>query len=182
MLKGYPLDLVGEQAPTHTHFQMFKTINIVRELSKDAVIVLGPHRAMFPEYAIQRDPMKMHSWRSFKYDAGESMEEFGVSQKNSDGEVQRNPERRSSKTSRLTHGQTADAPISILLSASNCSQWSPQPLPQGATFILPILPDLQAVSIRDIDNILDEMEDCVSLGIKEVHFIDDRFTPNLSGS
>ena len=32
--------------------------------------------------------------------------------------------------------------------------------------------------IRDFDNILDEIEDCVSLGITEVHFIDDLFTPN----
>jgi radical SAM superfamily enzyme YgiQ (UPF0313 family) len=32
--------------------------------------------------------------------------------------------------------------------------------------------------IRDIDDILDEMEDCVSLGITETHFIDDLFTPN----
>ena len=32
--------------------------------------------------------------------------------------------------------------------------------------------------IRDIEDILDEMEDCVSLGINETHFIDDLFTPN----
>jgi len=32
--------------------------------------------------------------------------------------------------------------------------------------------------MRDIDNILDEMEHCVSLGITEVFFVDDLFTPN----
>jgi radical SAM superfamily enzyme YgiQ (UPF0313 family) len=32
--------------------------------------------------------------------------------------------------------------------------------------------------MRDIDNILDEMEHCISLGITETHFIDDLFTPN----
>ena len=31
--------------------------------------------------------------------------------------------------------------------------------------------------IREIDDILDEMEHCVSLGITETHFIDDLFTP-----
>ena len=32
--------------------------------------------------------------------------------------------------------------------------------------------------IRAIDNILDEIEDCISIGITEVHFIDDLFSPN----
>jgi len=32
--------------------------------------------------------------------------------------------------------------------------------------------------IRSIDSILDEIEDCVSIGITEVHFIDDLFSPN----
>ena len=44
---------------------------------------------------------------------------------------------------------------------------------------MPILSDLQKqYRIRDIDDLLDEMEDCISLGITEVHFIDDLFTPN----
>ena len=32
--------------------------------------------------------------------------------------------------------------------------------------------------IREIDNILDEIEDCISNRITEVHFIDDLFSPN----
>ena len=32
--------------------------------------------------------------------------------------------------------------------------------------------------IHNIDNILDEIEDCVSIGITEVHFVDDLFSPN----
>ena len=47
MLKRYPLDLVGISTYTHSLPDVQKTMNIVRKLNPNAIVVLGgPHCAM----------------------------------------------------------------------------------------------------------------------------------------
>ena len=49
---------------------------------------------------------------------------------------------------------------------------------RGCPHNCPFVSRTKQYRIRAIDNILDEIEDCISIGITEVHFIDDLFSPN----
>ena len=148
MLKGYPLDLVGISTYTLTSRCSKNNQHRTRGSPKDAVIVLGgPHCAMFPEYAIQlqgADAIITGDGEDAfleiiqKYDAGESMEGIeGVWWKTAMVKSNATQSVAHQKTSRLTHGQTADAHnINPIICQAPSSQWSPQPLPQGAVLIL----------------------------------------------
>ena len=143
---------------------------------------------MFPEYAIQLQGadaiitgdgedafLEIIQIRRRK---GINGRDRGCLVENSDGEVQRNPERRSSKdlTAYPWPDRRRTQNINPIICQAPSSQWSPQPLPPGCPHSCPFcLTYKKQYQIRDIDNVLDEMEDCVSLGIK-VHFIDDLFT------
>jgi anaerobic magnesium-protoporphyrin IX monomethyl ester cyclase len=192
MLKKYPLDLVGISTYTHSLPDVQKTINLVRKLSSNATIILGgPHCAMFPEYAIQlsgADAIITGDGEDAfleivqKYDAGETLDGIeGVWWKDSSGDVKRNSERRSTKDltaypwpdRRRTQYQSYYLPGTKqpMVTTAITSRGCPHSCPFCLTY-------KKQYRIRDIDNILDEIEDCVSIGITEVHFIDDLFTPN----
>lgn len=192
MLKRYPLDLVGISTYTHSLPDVQMTINLVRKLNPNAHIVLGgPHCAMFPEYAIQLQGIEamvtgdgedafleiVKAYNSGKDYAGIQ----GVWWKSSDGQVVRNADRPSTKNlsaypwpdrSRTRYKDyylpgTKQPLVTTAMTSRGC--------PHSCPFCLTYKKQYR---IRDIDDILDEMEHCLSLGITECHFIDDLFTPN----
>jgi len=192
MLKRYPLDLVGISTYTHSLPDVQMTINLVRKLNPNAHIVLGgPHCAMFPEYAVQLKGidamvtgdgedafMEIVNARNGGRDYAGIQ---GVWWKTSDGQVVRNSDRPSTKN--LSSYPWPDRSRSRykdyylpgtkqpLVTTAMTSRGCPHSCPFCLTY-------KKQYRIRDIDDILDEMEHCLSLGITECHFIDDLFTPN----
>lgn len=191
-LKRYPLDLVGISAYTHSLPDVQMTINTVRKLNPNATIVLGgPHCSMFPDYAIQLDDVDVtingDGEDAFvelvqAANAGRSFEGIqGVWFKDNDGTIHKNAERPSTKRldaypwpdrSRTRYRDyylpgTKNPMVTTAITSRGC--------PHSCPFCLTYKKQYR---IRDIDNILDEMEHCISLGITETHFIDDLFTPN----
>lgn len=192
MLKRYPLDLVGITTYTHSLPDVQMTINLVRKISPNAKIVLGgPHCTMFPEYAIQLEGadaiLTGDGEDAFlemvkATDAGKDWSGIaGVWWKTDDGQVVKNPERQ--RTRNLSAYPWPDRSRSRykdyylpgtkqpLVTTAITSRGCPHSCPFCLTY-------KKQYRIRDIDDILDEMEHCLSLGITEVHFIDDLFTPN----
>ena len=190
-LKRYPLDLVGIEAYTHSLADVQMSINIVRKLNPNATIVVGgPHCSMFPEYAIQLDGIDAtvngDGEDAFveianAYNEGRSFEGIeGVWFKDGD-QVIKNEDRKSTKRldaypwpdrSRIRY---QDYYLPGTKQPMNTTAITSRGCPHSCPFCLTYKKQYR---IRDIDNILDEIEHCLSLGITEVHFIDDLFTPN----
>lgn len=192
MLRRYPLDLVGISAFTHSLPDVQMTINLVRKINPAANIILGgPHPAMFPEYAIQlqgadaittgdgEDPF-LQIVKNF--DSGKGWEGVqGIWWKDKDGTVHKEKELPSTRN--LTAYPWPDRSRSRykdyylpgtkqpLVTTAITSRGCPHSCPFCLTY-------KKQYRIREIDDILDEMEHCVSMGITETHFIDDLFTPN----
>ena len=191
LLRRYPLDLVGISTFTHSLPDVQMTINTVRKINPDATIVLGgPHTTMFPEYAIQlkgadamttgdgEDPF-LNIVKAF--DAGKGFEGIqGIWWKDGDRVVKeaelpstRNltaypwPDRSRSRYRDYYVPGTKQPLVTTAITSRGC--------PHSCPFCLTYKKQYR---IRDIDDILDEMEHCVSLGITETHFVDDLFTPN----
>ncbi|MEC7946606.1 MAG: radical SAM protein [Myxococcota bacterium] len=193
MLRRFPLDLVGVSTYTHSLPDVQMTVNLIRKINPGATIVLGgPHCAMFPDYAIQLQGADIivtgDGEDAFmdivkRYDSGSKTFEgiAGVWWKQADGEIIKNPERPSTKD--LTAYPWPDRSRSRfkdyylpgtkqpMVTTAITSRGCPHSCPFCLTY-------KKQYRIRDIDDILDEMEHCLSLGITETHFIDDLFTPN----
>jgi len=191
MLKGYPLDLVGISTYTHSLPDVQMTIDLVRKLNPKATIVLGgPHCAMFADYAIQLkgadaiitgDGEDAFLDMAKAYDAGKDFSGIEGVWFKRDGQTVKNTERRSTKDltaypwpdrSRSRYKDyylpgTKQPMVTTAITSRGC--------PHSCPFCLTYKKQYR---IRDIDDILDEMEHCLSLGITETHFIDDLFTPN----
>lgn len=190
-LRRYDLDLVGIEAYTHSLPDVQMTIDLVRKVNPNATIVLGgPHCTMFPEYAIQLrgidaivvgDGEDAFCEMVLAYDAGKSFEGIAGVWFNGDGGQFRNLERKSQKRldaypwpdrSRSRYRDyylpgTKRAMCTTAITSRGC--------PHSCPFCLTYKKQYR---IRDIDDILDEIDHCKGLGIDEVHFVDDLFTPN----
>ena len=194
-LKQYPLEMVGISAFTHCLPDVQMTINTVRKLNPNATIVLGgPHCNMFPDYAIGLkgvdailtgdgedafvEMLEAYEQSGNKVESWEGIE--GVWLKTG-GKVIKNPDRKSSRNldaypwpdrRRIRYKDYyvpgAKRP---LVTTAITSRGCPHSCPFCLTY-------KRQYRIRDIDNILDEMEHCLSLGIDEILFVDDLFTPN----
>ncbi len=193
-LARYDLDLVGISAFTHSLPDVQMTINTVRKLNPDATIILGgPHPAMFPEYAINLDGVDAICTGDGEDAFVEFVEAWQRGERTYEGiegiwywdreeaEVVRNPDRPSVK--RLDAYPFPDrrrirykdyylpAMKAPVVTTAITSRGCPHSCPFCLTY-------KKQYRIRDIDNILDEIEHCLELGIDEVMFIDDLFTPN----
>ncbi len=191
-LRRYPLDFVGVEAYTHSLPDVQQTINIVRKINPDATIVIGgPHCSMFPEYAIQLDGVDAMATGDGEdtfvdmvnaYNEGKSFEGInGVWFKDKDGTVVKNADRKSTKRldaypwpdrSRIRYQDyylpgTKAPMVTTAITSRGC--------PHSCPFCLTYK---RQYRIRNIESILDEVEHCISLGIGELMFIDDLFTPN----
>lgn len=192
-LRRYDLDFVGISAYTHSLPDVQLTINAVRKINPNAHISLGgPHPIMFPDYAIglegvdsicvgDGDDAVVEMTKAL--DAGKSLEHIpGLWLKDrKSGQITKNTARREPKNldwqiwpdRSRTRFRDYWVPGSKqpLVTTAMTSKGCPHSCPFCFTY-------KKQYRIRDIDNILDEMEHCISLGITEVFFVDDLFTPN----
>jgi radical SAM superfamily enzyme YgiQ (UPF0313 family) len=191
-LDRYDLDFVGISTYTHSLPDVQLTINAVRKRNPNAHISLGgPHPIMFPEYAIQLpgidsicvgDGDEAIVEMAQALDAGRSLEGIGgLWLKSKDGQVHKNPPRKETKSldwqvwpdrSRTRYRDywvpgSKQPMVTTAITSKGC----PHSCPFCFTY-------KKQYRMREIDNILDEMEHCISLGITEVFFVDDLFTPN----
>jgi anaerobic magnesium-protoporphyrin IX monomethyl ester cyclase len=193
LLKRFPLDLVGISTYTHSLPDVQMTVNLVRKINPGATIVLGgPHCAMFPDYAIQLEGIDaiitgdgedafLDVVKAFDGGSRDFTGINGMWWKGEGGEIIKNVERTSTKD--LTAYPWPDRARSRfkdyylpgtkqpMVTTAITSRGCPHSCPFCLTY-------KKQYRIRDIDDILDEMEHCLSLGITETHFIDDLFTPN----
>ena len=190
-LEKYDLDFVGISTYTHSLPDVPLTIDAVRKRNPNAHISLGgPHPIMFPEYAIQLrgidsicvgDGDDLIVEMTEALDKGRSLENVaGLWLKTKDGVI-KTPHRKESKSldgqvwpdrSRTRYRDywvpgSKQPMVTTAITSKGC----PHSCPFCFTY-------KKQYRMRDIDNILDEMEHCVSLGITEVFFVDDLFTPN----
>ncbi len=191
-LRDYDLDFVGIYCATHSLPDVQLTIDAVRRCNPAAHIALGgPHAIMFPEYAIglrgvdsictgDGDDVIVELVEAL--DQGRSLEGIkGLWFRDGTGQVVRNPEREVPRNldwqiwpdrsrSRFRDYWVPGAKqklVTTLITSKGC----PHSCPFCFTY-------KSQYRVRDIDNILDEIEHCISLGIREIFFVDDLFTPN----
>ena len=191
-LAKHDLDVVGISCYTHSLPDVQMVINNVRKRNPNAHIVLGgPHPIMFPEYAIGLDGVDSIATGDGDdvivdlvkaLDHGQSLEHIpGLWFKDRDGAVVRNQGKRESRDlswqiwpdrarSRYRDYWVPGSKQPLVTTAVT-SRGCPHSCPFCFTY-------KKQYRVRDIENILDEMEHCVSLGITEVFFVDDLFTPN----
>ena len=190
-LKRYPLDLVGISAFTHSLPDVQMTINTVRKLNPKAKIVLGgPHCSMFPDYAIQLqdadailtgDGEDAFLEMVQRYDKGQDWSGIDGLWYKEDGQVIKNKDRKSTKSLDAypwpdrSRTRYRDYYLPGCKQPLNTTAITSRGCPHSCPFCLTYKKQYR---MRDIDNILDEMEHCISLGITEVFFVDDLFTPN----
>jgi radical SAM superfamily enzyme YgiQ (UPF0313 family) len=190
-LKRYPLDLVGISTYTHSLPDVQMTVNLVRKLNPNAKIVLGgPHCSMFPDYAAQLpnvdaiitgDGEDSFLEMATRYDKGQSWEGIDGIWFKEGGETVKNKDRKSTKSLDAypwpdrSRTRYQDYYLPGCKQPLNTTAITSRGCPHSCPFCLTYKKQYR---MRDIDNILDEMEHCVSLGITETHFIDDLFTPN----
>jgi len=190
-LKRYPLDLVGISTYTHSLPDVQMTVNTVRKLNPNAKIVLGgPHCSMFPDYAAQLpnvdaiitgDGEDSFLEMATRYDKGQSWEGIDGIWFKEGGQTVKNKDRKSTKSLDAypwpdrSRTRYQDYYLPGCKQPLNTTAITSRGCPHSCPFCLTYKKQYR---MRDIDNILDEMEHCVSLGITETHFIDDLFTPN----
>ena len=190
-LKRYPLDLVGISTYTHSLPDVQQTVNVIRKLNPNATIVAGgPHTSMFPDYAIQLDGVDAITTGDGEDAFVEMCEAFnngkdfegieGVWFKR-DGQVVKNKNRASTRSLDAYPGpdrsrtRYRDYYLPGTKQPLSTTAITSRGCPHSCPFCLTYKKQYR---IRAIDNILDEIEHCLSLGITETHFIDDLFTPN----
>ena len=190
-LRAYDLDVVGISTFTHALPDVQMMINLVRRYNPDAKIVLGgPHCTMFPEFAIQlegADAVVVGDGEDAfielvdAWSRGKSLEGIEGVWFKEDGQEIRNKERTLKKhlseypwpdRSRVNYkGYYIPGGRERFMTTAVTSRGCPHSCPF-------CLAEKGSYRTREIDDILDEVEHCLSLGIKEVHFVDDLFTPN----
>jgi anaerobic magnesium-protoporphyrin IX monomethyl ester cyclase len=190
-LRNYPLDFVGVSAFTHCLPDVQMTVNLIRKINPNARIFLGgPHSNMFPDYAmgmagvdgiVTGDGEDAFVEMVQAIDSGRSLEGIAGVWFRDDGEVIKNPDRPSGRNLdaypwpdrrriryRDYYVPGAKRP---LITTAITSRGCPHSCPFCLTY-------KKQYRIRDIDDILDEVEHCLSIGIDEIMFVDDLFTPN----
>jgi anaerobic magnesium-protoporphyrin IX monomethyl ester cyclase len=183
---------VGIYCATHSLPDVQLAIDAVRRRNPHAHIALGgPHAIMFPDYAIAMrgvdsictgdgDDLIVELVEALHGGAGlEGIE--GLWFRDAGGDVVRNPPRAEPRSldwqiwpdrsrSRYRDYWVPGAKqqlVGTIITSKGC----PHSCPFCFTY-------KSQYRVRDIDNILDEVEHCISLGIRELFFVDDLFTPN----
>ncbi len=191
-LKSYDLDVVGIYCATHSLPDVQLAVDAVRRRNPRAHVALGgPHAIMFPEHAIalrgvdsictgDGDDLIVELVRAL--DAGRGLAGIhGLWFRGDDGGVVRNPARVEPRSldwqvwpdrSRIRYRDywvpgAKHELVTTLITSKGC----PHSCPFCFTY-------KSQYRVRDIENILDEIEHCLSLGIRELFFVDDLFTPN----
>lgn len=190
-IRKYDLDVVGISTYTHALPDVQMMINMVRRFNPKAHILLGgPHCSMFPDFAaglkgvdsiIVGDGEDAFVEVIQALDQGKSLEGIPGVWFNDGETLVRNPLRTNRKDlsaypfpdrSRVDYKYyyvpgARERYVSTAVTSRGCPHSCPFCLAEKGSY-----------RTREIDDILDEVEHCQSLGINEVHFVDDLFTPN----
>ncbi|MFH1464823.1 MAG: radical SAM protein [Pseudomonadota bacterium] len=191
-LASHELDFVGITCTTHSLPDVQLAIDAVKRINPQAhVSIGGPHPIMFPEAAIGLrgvDSICTGDGDDVIVELIEAMNQgrglegiLGLWFKDAEGHVVRNPPRPAPRTldwqtwpdrsrTRFRDYWVPGAKHNLVTTVIT-SKGCPHSCPFCFTY-------KSQYRVRDIDNILDEIEHAISLGIREVFFVDDLFTPN----
>ncbi len=193
-IREYAPDVVGITAMTHNLIDVHQCARIAKQVSPDIhVTVGGPHAISFPDEAIRlefvdsivvdRDAeVTFAEWVDALAGRRPRHDVAGVYFHDSDGTVVRNPARPILKD--LSHLPFPDrsgvdlrqyyTPGMTGLVATTMA--TTRGCPQGCKFCL----STSAFSTRTAEDVVNEMEHCLGMGIQEVQFVDDIFNAPAS--
>jgi anaerobic magnesium-protoporphyrin IX monomethyl ester cyclase len=191
-LKGYDLDFVGISCYTHCLPDVQLAIDAVKRRHPSAHVALGgPHPIMFSESAMGLrgvdsicvgDGDQAIVEMAHALDEGRSLEGIGnIWYRDRDGTVIKNaprpepsdldeqvwPDRRRSRFRDYWVPASKHKLVTTAITSRGC--------PHNCPFCFTYKRQYRQ---RNIENILDEIEHCLSVGIREVFFVDDLFSPN----
>lgn len=190
-LRKVELDVVCIGAYTHALPDVQMMINLTRKYNPRARIILGgPHCSMFPEYAISmkgvdaivvgdgEDTMvevvsKLNAGKTLEGIEGIWFKEGGQVIKNMPREVVKNlshypwPDRTRIDWKKYYVPGSVATYSTTAVTSRGCPHSCPFCLADKGTY-----------RMREFDDIIDEMEHCDSLGLGEIQFVDDMFSPN----
>lgn len=191
-LTGRSYDVVGVTTMTFTLIDAYKTVCLVKELMPDAIVIMGgTHIHLFPEETIRLDGLDFalsgEGEDSFKifldhFKEPSRLQEIPGLVYTQGIEVKQNPfclkedldsipfpERKILKlnlySSLLSQGNLS----TIIISSRGCPF-------QCAFCDRPLSPVTSNFRFRSAENVVDELEECVELGIRDFLFYDDTFT------
>lgn len=194
-LRKHDLDLVAISTYTHALADVQMMVNLTKKQNPNAFVVLGgPHCSMFPEYAIQMegvdaiilgDGEDTFVELSEARNSGRSLEGIDGLWFKAGGQIIKNMPRATQKN--LSHYPWPDrrrvdwkkyyVPGSVELYTTTAV--TSRGCPHSCPFCLA---DKGTYRLRGFDDIIDEMEHCLEVGIKELMFVDDMFSPNSNWS
>lgn len=182
-------DLVGIQVLTFTLIDVLKTISIIKNYSREIPVVLGgPHVTLFPyeslafddvdyivmgegEFAFARLVDNLDNPEELKNIPGVGFKQNGNLSINANVEIISNldvlpfPDRRMLPYKKYYSLLSKSFPITTMMSSRGC--------PYRCIYCERLGKKFRAVSA---EKVVTEIEDCLSLGIKEIFFHDDTFT------
>lgn len=188
-LEGLKPDLVGIQVLTFTLIDALKTAAIVKELSKDIPVVFGgPHVTIFPaeslahkdvDYIVRsegeisfkelldnmKDSSRLSSVRGIGFKRGSAMTVTEEPSFIRDLDSLPMPDRRLTPYQKYYSLLSKNFPITTMMTSRGC--------PYNCIFCERMGKTFRA---KSPEKIIAEIEDCLSLGIKEIFFHDDTFT------
>ncbi len=190
-MRDYDWDLVGISTFTHALPDVAMMIRLIRKYNPNAQIILGgPHCSMFPEFAVRLEGIKgivVGDGEDAFVEIAQALDQ-GKSLKGikgvwfwEDGQLIRNPPRPYKKNlssypwpdrSRVDYKRyylpgTRQRHTTIAVTSRGCPHTCPFCLAEKGSY-----------RVRELEDILDEVEHCLSLGIKDIQFVDDLFNPN----
>jgi anaerobic magnesium-protoporphyrin IX monomethyl ester cyclase len=194
-LKGKEFDVVGITAMTFTLIDAYKTARLIKKIMPRAKVILGgTHIHLFPNETINLEAVDY----GFMGEAEFSFVEFlknlhhlpqtdripGLIYKDADGEIIKNdfvpldnlddiplPERNLLNIKHYSSLLSRGALSTTIVSSRGC--------PFRCSFCdRPLSPITSRFRYRSAKNVLDEIYECVELGIKDFLFYDDTFTVN----
>jgi len=189
-----PADVVGITAMTFTLIDVFKTARLIRETMPGAKIVLGgPHVHLYPDETIRRPEVDFlvqgegeaafldllnnldqpTAWPAIKglvYKDGEGhIINNGIAPSAEDLDALGMPARHLVNVNDYTSLLGRDSVITTMFTSRGC--------PYRCTFCdRPYSPVLSGFRCRSAKHVADEMELCLSMGIREAFIYDDTFT------
>ncbi|MFM7200831.1 MAG: B12-binding domain-containing radical SAM protein [Myxococcota bacterium] len=190
-LRGYDLDVVGISTYTHALPDVAMMIRLVKKYNPRAHVVLGgPHCSMFPDLAAEIEGVdsiivgdgeetfidiveNLNRGKSLEGVAGAWYWEGDTLVRNKERPTKRHlseypwPDRRRVDYKGYYVPGSRARYVTTAVTSRGCPHSCPFCLAEKGSY-----------RMREIDDILDEVEHCLSLGIGEVHFVDDLFTPN----
>lgn len=190
-LKKYALDVVGISTFTHALTDVAMMIQLVKKYHPKAHVILGgPHPSMFPDFAAEiegvdsivvGDGEEAFTEVVRALDQGKTLEGIPGVWYWDQGTLVRNRERTSRRD--LSHYPWPDRSrvdykgyyvpgararyVTTAVTSRGCPHSCPFCLAEKGSY-----------RTRELDDILDEVEHCLSMGIEEIHFVDDLFTPS----